>query len=84
MSIEKTTQAVKDFSEKVLKKPCQVVSVNKKDQNWVAEIEVLGEDEYLVKRGKDETLDLYLVELDEALGVTSYNRKGIRQRGSMT
>ena len=83
MSVEKATQAVDDFSEKIFKKPCQLVSVKKIDRNWLAEIEVVAEDEYMIKRGRDETLALYEVELDEAFGVISYNRKGLRPRGSV-
>lgn len=81
MSIEKATQAVWDFSEKIFKKPCQVVSVKKKNRNWLAEIEVIAEDEYMIRRGRDETVALYEVVLDEDFGVISYNRIGLRERG---
>jgi len=83
MSVEKATQAVCDFSRKVLNKPCQLVSVKKKNQNWLAEIEVVEEDQYMIKRGRDETVALYEVELNETFGVISYNRMGLRLRGAV-
>ena len=80
--ITKIVRIVEDFFRDELKKPGEVKGVNFDQNNWIVQIEVPEEIEYMRKRAREDLLALYDVKLDENLRITGFERKYLRQRDS--
>lgn len=77
MSIEEAERAVADFVKKILKKEGQVIKVEKTDEGWEAEVEVIEENRFVKSLGVPTTVydrNVYLIRLSHGLEATSYNR----------
>lgn len=59
----------------------EVIGVTKTEDGWVAEIEILEDEEYLKQHGRNGMIALYEVRLTTDLEVMHYERKSLRERG---
>jgi hypothetical protein len=86
MSVVKATQATVRFFEEVLKKTAHVVEMDyAEDKNgWWALVEAIEESAYMRKYARGDTVGLYEVNLDEDFQVTSYSRRGLKERTAVT
>lgn len=83
MSIQDVMSITKNFFENVMHKPGQIIGVCKTGEGWTVEIEVIEEDEYMRRHGRNELLGIYEIELDEKPEIICYKRVKLRERGKL-
>lgn len=76
-------RATTRFFETVLEKVGRVIEVNKADGVWNVRVEALEESDYMRRFGRGDMLGTYEVKVDDNLNITSYVRKGLRERSSL-
>lgn len=76
-------KGVTKFFETVLDKVGRVIEVNKEGDGWSVKVEALEESEYMRRFGRGDLLGIYDVKVDKDLNVTSYVRKGLRERSAL-
>ena len=86
MSAVKATEAASRFFEDVLQKTARVIEVDRAEEGdgWWALLEAVEESEFMRKYGRGDMLGLYEVNLDKAFQVTSYSRRGLKERTAVT
>ncbi len=80
MGIVKLVELVSQFFQTTLHKPANVIGVTRMENGWWVEVETIEDSEYLRKRGQDDILALYQVEVHENGEILGYQRKGLRER----
>ena len=75
--------SMKTFFVEVFKKEIQVISIAPIDNGWNVEFEVVTEEEYMKNRGRKPLIERYEAKLNENLHVLSYERKLLKERGSL-
>lgn len=83
VKLKKVVESVKAFAEEVMLKPCRVIAVAATEKGWLISAEVIEEDEYMRRRARKDLLGIYEFILDEDLTVLSYQRKELKERGSL-
>ncbi len=84
MSFEVVYQSVLDFFGKTLDKPNgQIILLEKDEDGWIVEYEVLEDFEYTQKFAKNDILAVYTINLDSNLKVTNFQRSRLLERGSV-
>ncbi|MCF7740934.1 MAG: gas vesicle protein [Candidatus Marinimicrobia bacterium] len=79
MGIESVIKAVQNFSKKNFSKPCKVITVKKEDENWIAHMEIVVEDEDMRKYARTPIIGLWEVRLDNDQNITSFERIGLKE-----
>jgi len=79
MAVAAVIQAVQKFSESTFSKQCNVITVKKEEEGWLAEMEIIVEDEEMRKYARTPILGRWEVNLDKGNNVTSFERKGLRE-----
>lgn len=87
MGVPAVIQAVQKFSEKTFPRACNVITVKKEvteeEKGWVAEIEIVVEDEEMRRFARTPVIGLWEVHLDNRYNVASFERKGLREATSL-
>lgn len=81
MQIDQAIKQVKVFFQNNLGKTGDIIGAQKTDDGWLAEIEIIEDEEYLKKHGRNGIIALYEVKLTDDLEVIHYERKSLRERG---
>ena len=79
MKIEEAGKAIKGFLKKTLDKDSNVIKIAKAEDGWTGEAEVYEESSFIKSLGlatKVQDRNIYEIELNDKLEVTSYGRKG--------
>lgn len=79
MEIDSISKAVKNFSKKNFSKPCKVITVKKEDENWIAHMEIVVEDEDMRKYARTPIIGLWEVRLDSDQNITSFERIRLKE-----
>lgn len=83
MHINALIEAVRDFFQVELNKPASVIGVSRTENGWGLEVETIEDSDYMRKRGQDDLVALYVVEVSEKIEITGFRRKGLRQRAQL-
>lgn len=81
MQIDKVVKEVKLFFQNNFGKIGDVIGVQKVEDGWTAEIEVIEDEEYLKKHARNGIIALYEIKLTANFEVIHYERKSLRERG---
>jgi len=81
--MKKVLDSLTTFTEEIMNKPCWATAVTEVQDGWRALVEVIEEDEYMRRRGRKDLIGVYEIVLDNDLGVRSYQRKELRERGTI-
>jgi len=86
MSAAKATESARRFFEEVLRKSARVIQVDRAEQGqgWCAVVEAVEESDFMRRYGRGDVLGLYQVNLDQDFQVTSYSRRGLKERSAVT
>ena len=79
MKIEEVGKAIKDFLKKTIDKDSNVIKIAKAEDGWTGEAEVYEESSFVKSLGlatRVQDRNIYEIELNADLEVTSYARKG--------
>lgn len=82
-NINSLTQAVKSFLFELFNKDADVIAVIPTDRGWHVTAEILMDEEYTIKRGRNDLLYVFDVITDSNQNILSYARVRIRERGKM-
>ncbi|MBM7623253.1 gas vesicle protein GvpO [Sporohalobacter salinus] len=83
MRINKVLEKLRTFFLEVLNKEIEVISIIPTEDGWNVEFEVITEDRYMRKKGRNDLIAKYEAKIDKELNITSYARKELRERGSV-
>ncbi|MBS3736830.1 gas vesicle protein [Candidatus Bipolaricaulota bacterium] len=72
-----------DFAEENFGTRGEVIKLEKFEDGWEGELEITRIDEYKKKHAKPQTVERYLIELDEEGEVISFERVETRSRGEI-
>lgn len=61
----------------------RIVALQKKDDKWVCDFEIIEEAEYMRRFGKTEIIGLYEVEISLEGEIQGYKRLDVRERGDL-
>ena len=76
-------QKVKTFSFEVFGKNAEIIAIVPVERGWQVTVEILMDEEYTVKRGRNDLLYVFEIIVDESLNILSYERIRIRERGKL-
>lgn len=76
-------ESINTFFEELFKKEIQVVSIIPIDNGWNVEFEVIAEEEYMKNRGRKALIERYEAKVNKNFYVVSYERKLLKERGSL-
>lgn len=82
--MKRVVESLAAFTEEILHKPCWVRAVTEMGDGWQAVVEVIEEDEYMRRRGRKDLIGVYEIILNNNYVVSSYKRKELRERGTIT
>ncbi|UTR09785.1 gas vesicle protein [Evansella sp. LMS18] len=80
MKINKVMDTVTDFFKENVNAPLRFTAIEKTDEGWYLQLEVIEEKEYMQKYARDQIVGLYEVTLDDEMEVTSFKRINMRSR----
>ncbi|MFZ5967766.1 MAG: gas vesicle protein GvpO [Bacillota bacterium] len=83
MSINMVIDTLQTFFYDVIGKEIQIISIVPNEDGWDAEFEAIVEDEYMRRIARKEIIARYEAKIDERLNIVSYQRKALRERGSL-
>lgn len=83
MKITTVLDVVSKFFAEELKRPGEVIGIEKTENGWKAYIEVVEEDEYMRVRAKDDLVATYEVLLDDSLDILGFQRITVRERDEL-
>lgn len=83
MNVKNLTQSVKNFMFELFGKDADIVAVVPADKGWQVTVEMLSDEEYTMKRGRNDLLYVFELTVDSNLNVLSYTRTRIRERGKI-
>lgn len=78
MSIREAAESIKNFLEGELQKKGDIIRLDKTDDGWEAELQIIEESEYIKALGIPTTVydkNQYIVKLDQNLEVIGFNRR---------
>lgn len=84
MIVEQIAEVVTDFFGRYLQRPGRIVAIIPAEAGWTVEVEVVEEDDYMRRRGRDEIMGLYEVMVAADLEIAGYRRKALRMRNLLT
>lgn len=74
---------MKNVFGEVFNQEIQVISITPIDNGWNVGFEVITEEEYMKRRGRKAIIERYEAKLNKNLHVESYERKLLKERGSL-
>jgi len=80
MSIQQLVVEITKFFREVLEREAHVISLQRKEDGWLAQVETVEDAEYMRNRALDDVMGLYEVEITNKLEISSYKRIALRQR----
>ncbi|WP_077623668.1 gas vesicle protein GvpO [Sediminibacillus massiliensis] len=80
MKIEKVKEAVEQFFTSNINPPFKITSIQKQENGWEVEVEVIEEKDYMKRYAKDHLIGVYEAKLDDEMEIVSYQRKSLRPR----
>ncbi|MGC7873196.1 gas vesicle protein GvpO [Desulfosporosinus sp. SYSU MS00001] len=83
MALEQIISLVKQFSATALETKGRVISIEKKEDGWLAILETVEESDYMRQRALNDIIGLYELKINEHLEIVSYKRIGLRERTSL-
>ncbi|GAB6098307.1 hypothetical protein JCM16358_01860 [Halanaerocella petrolearia] len=83
MKVNQVLEKSRTFFLDILDREIEVISIIPTDDGWDIEFEVVAEDKYMRKKGRNDLIAKYEAKIDKELNVTSYTRKELRERGSL-
>ncbi|PKR79145.1 gas vesicle protein GvpR [Halalkalibacillus sediminis] len=83
MNVTEIMSSIKEFFAEHVSPVHKITSINNRGKYWEAGVEVIEEKEYMRKYGRDQIIGEYVVRLNDNNEVTSFERKGLRQRTSV-
>lgn len=81
--MKKVVDSLMEFTDEIMNKPCWVRAVTEFEDGWKALVEIIEEDEYMRRRGRKDLIGVYEMILNNELKVISYQRKELRERGTI-
>lgn len=79
MGVVAVTEAIQKFSEKIFFKPCRVLAVKRNEDGWLAEIEIIMEDERMRRYARSPIIGLWRIHLDKRYNVMSFEKIASRE-----
>lgn len=83
MSVEKCLTVAEDFARRVVGQVWKIIGVVPRQDGWIVRVEVVEEDEYMRRHGRDELLAEYEIEVSPGFEIVSFSRTGFRHRGEI-
>ena len=83
MGLKEITQIVKGFLFEIFEKNAEIIGIVPCEEGWRITAEILMDEDYTIKRGRNDLIDVYEVIVDKGHNVTCYERKHIRERGKL-
>ncbi|TCO77909.1 gas vesicle protein GvpO [Marinisporobacter balticus] len=83
MSINVAIEELKNFFYDLFDRDSRITSIMPSEDGYDAELEIVQEDEYMRKRGRKDIIAVYEAKMDNNFKVISYNRKELKERGSI-
>lgn len=79
MSIEIIVKAIEVFTKKNFTRQCNLISLKKDNDQWIALVETTVEDEEMRKYALTPIIGLWEIRLDNEFNITSFERQGLRK-----
>ncbi|MEW5867378.1 MAG: gas vesicle protein GvpO [Bacillota bacterium] len=83
MDVEKCLTVAQDFVRRNIGELWKIIGVTPREDGWTVKVEIIEEDEYMRRHGRDELLAEYDVDVDQHFEIVSYRRTGFRHRGEI-
>lgn len=83
LSVEHLIDIVTTFFQNKLNKTTNVIGASQLENGWSIEVETIEDSEYLRKRGQDDLVAIYGVEITNSGQIGSFKRKSLRNRGQI-
>lgn len=83
MNIVEIVDSARNAFYELFKKEINVITVHPADEGYRVIVEMIEEDEYMRAKGRKELIGIYEVILNSKLEVVSYERKVLKERGSL-
>lgn len=81
MEIQELIKLIKDFCREELGMSGKVIKVNKIEDGWLVEVEVVEEEDYMQQIARKDLLAIYEIELDQEGEIKGYQRTEQFQKG---
>lgn len=82
-SFIETRDIVQGFIKDNFKNNGKIIELQKKDDKWISDFEIIEESEYVRKLGKTDIIGLYEVEISLDGEILGYKRLVMRERSDM-